>query len=119
MQSKNIVFVKENTARIVAEEVPQLHAGQVLVKLQISTISSGTERANLTGCKTVSPLLPDAPVAEFPRRGGYSSAGIVMQVGEGVTSVRPGDRVAVSWSTHNQYVVAKESNLCSGNRRYS
>ena len=112
MQSKNIVFVKENTAKVLLEEVPALQPGQVLVKLQVSTISSGTERANLTGCKTVSPLVKEPDKAIFPRRGGYSSAGIVEQVGEGVTSVKPGDRVAVSWSTHNQYVVAKESNIC-------
>lgn len=111
MQSKNIVFIKEGTAQIKPEAVVMPQAGQVLVKLCVSTISSGTERANLTGSKTISPLLKDAEVAVFPRRGGYSSAGIVEQVGEGVTSVKPGDRVAVSWSTHNQYVTAKESNV--------
>jgi len=111
MQSKNIVFVKENTAQIASEAVALLQAGQVLVKLCVSTVSSGTERANLTGSKTVSPLLKDAQIAVFPRRGGYSSAGIVEQVGEDVTSVKPGDRVAVSWSTHNQYVTVKESNV--------
>jgi len=111
MQSKNIVFIKEGMAQIKPEAVVMPQAGQVLVKLCVSTISSGTERANLTGSKTISPLLKDAEVAVFPRRGGYSSAGIVEQVGEGVTSVKPGDRVAVSWSTHNQYVTAKESNV--------
>lgn len=111
MQSRNIVFVQQNTAKLVVEEIGRLQPDQVLVKLAVSTVSSGTERANLTGCRTVSPLLQETE-AVFPRRGGYSSAGIVERAGESVTSVKAGDRVAVSWSTHNQYVITKESNLC-------
>ena len=41
----------------------------------------------------------DAP-AVFPRQLGYSAAGTVEAVGEGVASVKPGDRVAMSWCCH-------------------
>ena len=111
VNSKNIIFVDANNAQLISEEVRMPAQGEVLVKLCVSTISSGTERANLTGCKTVSWITPDSKTPGFPRRSGYSSAGIVEQVGEGVTSVKVGDRVALSWSTHNQYVSISERNV--------
>lgn len=49
MKSKNIVFTKPNTAEILEEEVLSPKGDGVLVKLAFSTISSGTERANLVG----------------------------------------------------------------------
>ena len=113
MNSKNIVYVKENQAELITEEVRMPNRGEILVKLCVSSISSGTERANLIGSKTVSWNCPEAKEAIFPRRGGYSSAGIVEQIGEGVTKFRIGDRVALWWSTHNQYVTISEKNACN------
>ncbi len=111
MKSQNIVFTEPNVTKLVTEPVPTPGDGQVLVKLCVSAISSGTERANLSGCKTVGVGIKDEDAPKFPRRGGYSSAGIVEQVGSAVTSVKVGDRVAVIWGTHNQYVVAPEENV--------
>lgn len=112
MKSKNIVFTKPNVAELIKEEVRAPQRGEVLVKLCVSTISSGTERANLMGSKTVSWRCPEVKEAVFPRRGGYSSAGIVEQIGENVTKFKVGDRVALWWSTHNQYVTINEKNAC-------
>ena len=111
MNSKNIVFTRVNTAELLEEPVPVLGEHDVLVQLAVSSISSGTERANLTGSKTVSWKRPEEPEAVFPRRVGYSSAGIVLEVGSAVTSVKPGDRVALSWSKYNQYMVMPEENV--------
>lgn len=112
MKIKSIVFTKENCAEILTEDVRPLGPDDVLVKLYVSSISSGTERANLMGDKTVSWKLPEAKEAIFPRRCGYSSAGIVEQIGENVKDLKIGDRVALSWSTHSQYVVINQSNVC-------
>ena len=76
-----------------------------------SSIRSGTERANLTGSKTVSWAAPEEKEAVFPRRAGYSTAGIVEKTGSGVKNFKPGDRVALSWTTHNQYVTMSEDLL--------
>ena len=108
MKRKSIIFPCVNKAELIEEDVPALGSGDVLVKLAVSCISSGTERANLCGEKNVTILDFDVP---FPRRSGYSSDGVVKAVGEDVKSVKPGDRVALSWSTHSSYVCLAESDV--------
>ena len=112
MISKNIVFVERNIAKLIEEEVALPQGNKILVKLCVSSISSGTERANLTGDKTVNWREKEAKEAIFPRRGGYSSAGVVEMVGDAVTKFKVGDRVALWWTTHNQYVTISENNAC-------
>lgn len=104
MKNKRIVFTAPYVVELQTEDVPHLCAGEVLVKLCVSTISPGTERANLIG----DPNVALNKVAPFPRRGGYSAAGIVAAVGEGVRSVSVGDRVACVNTNHSQYCVLKE-----------
>ena len=53
MTSKNIVFTKPAVAELLEEKVAELQQNQVLVKLNKSVISSGTERANLLGDDTL------------------------------------------------------------------
>jgi len=112
MKSKNIVFVEPGIAKLMEEDVRPLNEKEILVKTAVSTISSGTERANLMGSKTVAWDLPEANEVIFPRRLGYSTAGVVEQVGEGVTKFKVGDRVALWWTTHNQYITISENNAC-------
>ena len=104
MKSKNIVFTKPYTTELIEEEVKPLGENDVLVRLAFSTISSGTERANLVGEVNVS-VASYRTVAKFPRRVGYSSSGTVEAIGSGVTDVNIGDRVALSWSKHAQFCV--------------
>ncbi len=109
---KQIVFPEENlskfleTEKIDLENVPPKN---VVVKTEISTISNGTERANITGEKNVwgnsDYILP------FPRMVGYSSAGTIVAVGEGVNSVKVGDRVVVYWGWHKNYNLVPASNV--------
>ena len=109
--NRNIIFTKKDTAELVEKPMPEVGPGQVRVKLVRSTVSSGTERANVTGCNVVSIWdPPDAPVV-WPRQSGYSSSGVVDAVGEGVVSVKPGDRVAMSWTLHSEYIVVPEDRV--------
>lgn len=110
LKSKNIVFTEPNVAKFIEEDIRIPQKGEILVKLCISSISSGTERANLIGSKTVGWNMPEAKEAIFPRRGGYSSSGVVESIGEGVTKFKVGDNVALWWSTHDQYVTINEKN---------
>jgi len=114
MINENIVFTKLNTAELLNAPMPVPAAGEVLVRLVRSTISSGTERANVTGVPDnatgIYRTCSDDQVT-WPRRGGYSSTGVVEAVGAGVTSVKAGDRVAMSWTTHQHYVCLPEKRV--------
>ena len=111
---KSILFTAKNKAELVEEPKPVAAPGEVVVKLVRSCISSGTERANVSG-------VPDGATGifgdendmrvTFPRRGGYSSSGVVESVGEGVASVKPGDKVAMSWSWHKEYMNLPENQV--------
>ena len=102
MEIHRILFPEPNRAELVTETLPdQPGPGQVLYRTSYTTISPGTERANITGDPNVAGT--NAPSVKFPRGIGYSSSGVVMAVGEGVTALRPGDRVIGYWSKHADY----------------
>ena len=109
MSNRSIIFTSPRVAEIVDRELPPMSENDVLVKIQRSTISAGTERANLLGDPNINST--KAPEVKFPRRSGYSSSGVVCKVGSKVTSVKVGDRVACSWSYHAQYCVINESKV--------
>ncbi len=110
MSNKSIVFTAPCVSEILEVENPELKEDEVLVKLVRSSISAGTERANITGDPNTSIYSTELNYS-FPRYGGYSSAGVVEAVGGAVSSVKPGDRVAISWSLHRQYCIQKESRI--------
>ncbi len=115
------VLQHARTGEITVEEVPapQLLPGCVLVRIAASVVSAGTERAsaefarkNLLQKAQSRPDLVREVIGKVQRDGilstiqavrsrldqpqspGYSSAGTVIAVGEGVTDLQPGDRVA-------------------------
>lgn len=101
MDVKQIVFTQKDTALLLDREVDEPGDDQILVKTYFSTISCGTEKANITGNPNVSGA--GAPSVKFPRHGGYSSSGYVVKKGANVTDVEVGDRVIVSWGHHKTY----------------
>ncbi|MBQ7010569.1 MAG: zinc-binding alcohol dehydrogenase [Clostridia bacterium] len=105
MKNKGIVFTAPNTAELIDCPLPDvLKNDQVLVRTVISSVSPGTERAVITD----SPNCGGYQYHVFPRRSGYSSAGYVEKVGDGVKSVKPGDRVIVFWGRHGAYNLVPE-----------
>ena len=111
MQNRNIVFTAPNIAEVVDKPIPEPGPGQVLVKTVRSCISSGTERANLIGDPMIGTNVKDGAKAVFPRQMGYSISGVVEKVGEGVGSVKPGDRVAASWTKHAAFNLVPSESL--------
>ena len=109
MDNKIITFVSAGRAELLEGSLPSLKENEVLVKNAVSTISSGTERANLIGDPNVS-YAREAHVS-FPRYGGYSTAGIITAIGEDVEDVAVGDRVACSWTKHAQYNAVRKSRV--------
>lgn len=115
MSNKNIIFTSPCVAELIDLDLPVCGDNEVIVKLEVSTISAGTERANLVGDPNVSPTKS----VVFPRQVGYSSSGIICQVGKNVSKLQIGDRVACSWSKHAQYCVMKEKNVTKLDERIS
>ena len=76
MEAKQIVFTKENMAELLDNPEREPNADQVMVQTYFSTISCGTERANITGDANVSVV--DGPSISWPRYAGYSSSGVVV-----------------------------------------
>ncbi len=122
--------------RPVVHEVPEpaLRAGEVLVDVAYSTVSSGTEQLILrkslqhpgvdeeypgtyphwpkVRSHPVEGLLPRPP-ADVGISLGYSAAGVVRSVGAGITDLTPGMRVGCSGSqcAHHAEVIAVPRNL--------
>jgi predicted dehydrogenase/threonine dehydrogenase-like Zn-dependent dehydrogenase len=121
------VFQDARNAEITVEEVPapKLLAGCVFVRTAASLVSAGTERASsefagksLLQKARMRPDLVRDVLNKISRDGlmaaasavrsrldqpsalGYSSAGIVITVGEGITDINVGDRVACAGAGH-------------------
>lgn len=115
------VLQHARTGEVTVEEVPapQLLPGCVLVRIAASVVSAGTERASAEFARksllqkarsrpdlvrdVISKVQRDGIFSAIqavrsrldqPQNPGYSSAGTVIAVGEGVTDIHPGDRVA-------------------------
>jgi predicted dehydrogenase/threonine dehydrogenase-like Zn-dependent dehydrogenase len=126
---------------VTVEEVPtpQLRAGQVLIRNHHSLISAGTERARIEAgrqsllgkarkhpeqVRQVLESVQQVGVAntyrlvsdrlDAPVQVGYSSAGVVLEAGEGVADLAPGTRVAAAgagYASHAE-VISVPANLC-------
>src|SRR5438309_4517828 len=115
------VLQHARTGEITVQEVPapQLLPGCVLVRIAASVVSAGTERASaqfarkslIQKAKSRPDLVREVlgkvqrdgifsaiqsvrSRLDQPQSPGYSSAGTVIAIGEGITDLRPGDRVA-------------------------
>ncbi len=110
MSYKKILFTEPKVAKLCDYDIAEPASGQVQVRLAVSTISSGTERANILGDINVS-VFETSDVAVFPREGGYSSAGVIEKIGPNVTDLKVGDRVALSWSSHSQVLNIAQENV--------
>lgn len=100
MLSKTIVFTKTKTAEVLKLEAKPVTGNLVMVQTEYSVVSGGTERANLINENS-----------KFPSIWGYCGVGRVMEIGENVQSVKPGDRVLVYHGKHTQYNVVPEKDV--------
>ena len=109
MHIRQIIFPRPNCAELVDTVKEPKTPYDVVVQTAVSTISPGTERANIIGDPNVAGR--NAPDTTFPRSSGYNSAGTVVAVGDAVTSVKPGDRVVVYWGKHADYNIVPEEQV--------
>jgi len=81
-----IVCHSSGWVRLEPTEILGPGPGELLVRTSLSAVSPGTERAQYN-------RLPNTRVT-YPYSPGYSAVGTVLEVGRGVLSPRPGERVA-------------------------
>jgi NDMA-dependent alcohol dehydrogenase len=99
-------------------EIDEPHAYEVKVKMAFAGMCHSDEHLRS------GEMFPDASVVEmligrsspYPMIGGHEGSGVVESVGEGVTSVAPGDHVAVSFIPscgRCEYCVAGQGYICN------
>jgi S-(hydroxymethyl)glutathione dehydrogenase / alcohol dehydrogenase len=83
------ILVELNAPLVVDEiEMPPLDVGQVLVKIDCSGIC-GAQLGEISGAK--------GPDKYLPHMLGHEGGGVVIEIGPGVTQVKPGDHVVMHW----------------------
>lgn len=83
------VLEKLNAPLVIKElQIPKLEYGQVLVRVHASGIC-GAQIGEITGAKGEDKYLPHLL--------GHEGGGVVVEIGEGVSNVIPGDRVVLHW----------------------
>jgi S-(hydroxymethyl)glutathione dehydrogenase/alcohol dehydrogenase len=86
---KAAVLVELNAPLVLADlDMPALDVGQVLVKIQCSGIC-GAQLGEIAGVK--------GPDKFLPHLLGHEGGGVVVDIGPGVTQVKPGDHVVMHW----------------------
>ena len=107
MKITSVLFTGPDRVEVrqLEHDVGQLGAHEVLVRTHFSLISAATELACLGGGQAW---------FSFPATPGYASVGEVVEAGESVTAVSPGDMV-YNWGGHKQYHVidtARPRGMC-------
>lgn len=103
MKKQQIFFVAPKTAELQECDVPAVQVDEVLVRMEYTVISGGTERACLLAMPNTS--------QKYPMSLGYCGVGRVVETGENVKSVKPGDRALVYHGVHASYNIRKEDEI--------
>lgn len=112
MTVREIQFVAPGKAELRTVEVREPGESDVVVETVVSSVSAGTEKANLLGDPNVAGGAKVDMEHYFPRALGYSSSGVVKSVGKAVKHYKPGDRVSVyRGSKHRDYNIVPEDLL--------
>jgi S-(hydroxymethyl)glutathione dehydrogenase/alcohol dehydrogenase len=89
MKSRAAILIEQKKPLVIEDvEVPALKLGQVLVKVLTSGIC-GSQIGEIEGVK--------GPDKFLPHLLGHEGCGDVLECGEGVRHVKPGDRVVLHW----------------------
>ena len=117
MKTQAIVCTERNRLVLQEVELGPLEDDEVLVEVHSSFISPGTERWCISGQF----YYGDKTDYGWPFVPGYQKAGVAMQVGRDVRSIKPGDRVFASlgrfadmrmmWGGHSAYCRGKEEEV--------
>ncbi|HEX2951886.1 MAG TPA: zinc-binding alcohol dehydrogenase [Armatimonadota bacterium] len=103
MRVKQIYFTAPKVAQLLELDRPTLRTDDVLVAMEYTVVSGGTERACLLG-------MENTP-RSFPMSLGYCGVGVVQEMGSAVDGFQLGDRVLVYHGCHASHNVVKQDQL--------
>lgn len=103
MKTKKILFTAVHQAELCEVEIGEPKENEVLVEMEYTVISGGTERACILGMQNTS--------QNFPTALGYCGVGRVIQAGSAVTRAAVGDRVLVYHGFHAKYNIRPEEKI--------
>src|SRR5512143_2482851 len=101
-----VAFEKANPLEIVELDLDGPRAGEVMVELKATGVCH-TDAYTLSGAD---------PEGLFPTVLGHEGAGVVVEVGPGVSSVKPGDHVIPLYTPECrqcEYCLNRKTNLCT------
>ena len=109
MNKKRVIIARQSgKITLIEGPIPEIKSGSVLVRVHNSLVSPGSE---VGGWRN---LHNQQAVESEPKPFGYANAGIVEQVGNGVSRFKAGDRIAcmgAGYALHSNYAVVPH-NLC-------
>ncbi len=100
MKNSQIFFTGIHRAEYLENTVEEPKNDEVLVKMEYTVISGGTEKACILGMNNTS--------QKFPMSLGYCGVGHIVEIGEAVKTVAIGDRVLVYHGCHSKYNIRPE-----------
>lgn len=100
MKGKCLKLLSKNNVDIFDFDVPMPGPGQVLIENDFTAVSAGTELANIM-------MLPNT----YNSINGYSGCGRIIELGEGVSNVKLGDRVIDNWGSHKSHNIKNANEL--------
>ncbi len=104
MKNKQIIFTGIHQAELLENEVSDnIETNEVLVKMDYTVVSGGTERACIMGMNNTS--------QKFPMSLGYCGVGYVEKIGNDVKNVSVGDRVLVYHGCHSKYNIRTDEEI--------
>lgn len=103
MITKKIAFTEPKVAQLLQGEAAPMQPDSVMVKMEYTVVSGGTERACIMDMENTS--------RNFPMCLGYCGVGHVVQTGKAVQKVSVGDRVLVYHGIHTNYNVIPERDV--------
>jgi len=101
MKAKRIVWPAPGQVEVERFDVPDLKPDQVLIQMDCTAISPGTELAWLQAKPNTS--------GAFPKYPGYSGCGRILDLGSEVEALQKSDRVIVDHCGHASHVVCSQS----------
>ncbi len=107
-ERKVVAYNGKGEISVLTEEIPELFANTVLVEVKACLISPGTElMGNVCGQRK-------NPTDDGWQRFGYGNAGVVLAIGDGVTGIEVGDRIACmgGQANHATHCVVPQNLTC-------